>query len=70
MEGKERRYESTEIPLGQNFTYTITAQWMNEGKLMEQVQKVEIMAGKTSKATFRNKDAVRQLPPPEPSREK
>jgi uncharacterized protein (TIGR03000 family) len=70
QQGKERRYESTEIALGQNFTYTITARWMNDGKPMEQVQKVDVMAGKTSKAIFRNEDATRQMPPPEPSRVK
>ena len=70
MPGRERRYESSEIALGQKFTYTITARWMNDGKPMEQVQVVDVMAGKTSKATFRNEDATRQLPAPEPTREK
>lgn len=51
--GLTRHYESPPLEPGQNYTYTITAKWLVDGKPVEESRDVSVSAGKTSSVDFR-----------------
>lgn len=50
--GGERDFTSTELVPGKVYFYRVKAQWMKDGKMVEQTQKVRVRANETSNVTF------------------
>ena len=53
LQGTERLFQSPQLMLGQDYTYTIRARWMIDGRPVEDVREVDVRAGQTSTVDFR-----------------
>ncbi|OAI39121.1 hypothetical protein AYO40_06065 [Planctomycetaceae bacterium SCGC AG-212-D15] len=54
QQGTERSFHSPELVPGKNFTYTIKARWIENGKTVESDRKVKVRAGQSTTVTFRD----------------
>jgi uncharacterized protein (TIGR03000 family) len=63
--GTERQFESPALDPGQNYHYTIRAQWMENGKRVEQKREVPVKAGQSVTVDF-TKPAREVVAPPQP----
>lgn len=52
-QGFERNYSSPPLEAGLNYTYSVKAQWMIDGKPVEQLRDVTVRAGQRSTVDFR-----------------
>jgi len=62
--GTERQFESPALDPGQSYHYTIRAQWMDNGKRVEQKREVPVKAGQTVTVDF-SKPAREVVTPPQ-----
>lgn len=62
--GTERVFESPAVDPGQNYHYTIRAQWMDNGKRVEQKREVPVKAGQSVTVDF-SKPAREVVTPPQ-----
>ena len=70
--GMERTFYSPPLESNSNYTYTVKARWMVDGKPVEQMRDVPIKAGQRSTVDFRlpaNESAPRPAPSPLPTPE-
>ena len=50
--GEDRTFASPVLTPGKSYTYQIKATWMQDGKPVEQTQKIKVLANETSNVTF------------------
>lgn len=62
--GTERAFESPALESGKNYQYTIRAQWMENGKRVEQKREVPVTAGQSVTVDF-SKPAREVVTPPQ-----
>lgn len=62
--GAERVFQSPPLDPGTNYKYTVRAQWMEDGKRVEQKREVPVKAGQSVTVDFRQ-PAREQVAPPE-----
>jgi len=54
QQGTERLFHSPALEPGKNFTYTIKARWMENGKAVERDRQVNVQAGQKITVNFRD----------------
>ena len=64
QQGIQRTYKSPPLEPGKEYTYTVKARWMMDGKPVEQTREVNVRAGHTSQVNFRDHQAE-PVPAPE-----
>ena len=52
-QGMDRQFQSPPLDPAKNYTYTVKARWMVDGKVMEKTRDVKAEPGKTSTVSFR-----------------
>ena len=55
--GTERTFAIPPLESGMNYTYTVKARWMAEGRAIEQTRNVSVRAGQQSSVDFRQPDS-------------
>jgi len=53
-QGMERYFESQPVESGYNYTYTVKARWMEEGRDIERERQIAVEPGQTATVDFRN----------------
>ena len=61
--GTERRFESPPMQPGKRYQYTVTARWMQDGKMVEQKRDVPVQAGQEITVDFRAPGRENMAPP-------
>jgi uncharacterized protein (TIGR03000 family) len=66
QQGTERLFESPLLEPNHNFTYTIKARWLENGKAVDGERRVSVQAGQSVTVNFRESSGE-SVPPPLPS---
>ncbi len=61
--GTERVFQSPPVNPGSNYAYSVTARWMENGKMVEEKRDVQVQAGENVSVDFRTPGAETVLPP-------
>ena len=61
--GMERVFQSPPVNPGMDYVYSVTAQWTEDGKMVEQKRDVQVKAGESVKVDFQSPTTETVLPP-------
>jgi uncharacterized protein (TIGR03000 family) len=65
QQGMERLFESPPLEPNHNFTYTVKARWLENGRAVDRERRVSVQAGQSVTVNFRESSAE-NVPPPLP----
>jgi len=63
--GTQRTFQSPPLQPGMDYSYTVKAHWVENGKPIDQAREVTVRAGQTSTVDFRTSSQAEQVPLPD-----